>query len=391
MNRPGPPSAKRRLSIACLVALAATAIGSCDFSQTDPAASLPATPTLDAGVRSEEGQGATPSAMVPSGTISETPVRPTPTPLGPVRLTSGGCCARPFWGPGSDGVYFLDRPTDGALGIYMVDLQGGSPSMIEPGAVELSADLTWMATWAGGIVTIRERDSGEAWRVPSDGRMIRFSPHNDWIVWQIQSSNVAYLDRRRWTLRLASLASHDVTTPLGGIGGGFVGWGREETTLLFAGRQALDGPAGLWRSSLTGENAELLFPSERIRSPLVSPDGGWVALTVAFSGDQALDGLWIVSTEGDGAFKAPLFGAYRWRSEGALLVIPLGTGGGAVRPLQVNVKTQETASVALGQSEPLDIAGNTWEISPDGRWLVYRSQSDGNLWLIGLPDVTGGT
>jgi hypothetical protein len=369
-----------------LLILAASALGSCLFSQTvSPAPS--STPTVQTAAGPTSTRPNSPATVdVPPAPVATA----ASAPATPIRLTSDGCCVLPFWGPDSAAVYALNRPASGVLGIYAFDLEGGPPSLVQSGAVEFSPDLAWTASREGGVVSVRESGTDQSWRVPSDGRMIHFSPRSDWVAWQIQSSNVAYLDRRRWTLELGSLASHEVSSPLSGIGGGFVGWGPDEKTLLFSGRQVADGPAGLWRSSLTGQDAELLFPSERLRSPLVSPNGGWVALTVAFSGDPSQDGLWVVSTQTGVAFKAPFFGAYRWRSEGSLLVIPLEAGRAPARLLDVDAETEQTVTLPLGQGALADIANNTWEISPDGRWLVYLSAADGNLWLVRLPDGADG-
>ena len=187
-----------------------------------------------------------------------------------------------------------------------------------------------------------------------------------------------------------SLLSHEVDSPLSGVGGGFVGWGQSGSSLLFSGRQVLGGPAGLWQSSLDGSHPELIFSSESVRSALVSPGGRWVALTVAFTGDQAKDGLWVVSTVGKGAFKVPSFGAYRWRSEGILLVVPLDNGRSSIRLIQVDAALAHTKDVDLAPGTVGGIANNSWEVSPDGRWMVYQSAVDLNLWLIRLPGDSGG-
>jgi hypothetical protein len=292
----------------------------------------------------------------------------------------------PFWGPDSAAIYFLDRPPNGVLGTYRVDLTGDPATMFEAGAAEFSPDLVWAVTKDGGAVVLHNRIFGQTWRVASEGRMVRFSPQSDWIAWQIQSSNVADLDRRRWSLSLGSLDTRDVTAPLSGIGGGFIGWGISESNLLFSGRQEMAGPAGLWRSSVAGDDLNLIFPADAIRSPLVSPDGGWVALTVAFSGDQENDGLWIVATQTGGAFKVPQFGAYRWRSEGQLLVIPLENGQMPLRLVEASAPDGSVRELSLGPNEIPPIANNTWEVSPDGRWLLIQAASDGNLWLLRLPD-----
>jgi hypothetical protein len=368
-----------------LIVFLSVSLGSCDFSQTPPISSERDNRSVAGSMTSKAAPVFTSTAgaeEAPSFEVSTATSQPSPPPR---QLTAGGCCVLPFWGPDSAAVYFLDRPNGGPIGTYRVDLQGNPPSLVEPGAAVFSSDLNWMTTQVGGAIEVLDRMSGDTWKVPSQGRMVSFSPQADWVTWQIQSSNVANLDRRRWTLMVGSLSSRETSSPLTGIGGGFIGWGRSETALLFSGRQEMGGKAGLWRSALDGSDAALLFSAERIRSPQVSPQGGWVALTIAFSGDQSQDGLWLVSTRGQKSFRVPQFGAYRWRGEGSLLVIPLDNGRTAIRLIQVNAYDGQVKELKLPPHAIDAIVNNTWEVSPDGKWLVFQSATDGNLWLIRLP------
>lgn len=388
-DQPGRLSAKALLVGLPLIAFLGVGLGSCDLSPaTDPGelgtlfAVTPTAPNVLPVITSPAGA----EGVLPLETITPT----SQPPSSPLQLTSGGCCVLPFWGPDSAAVYFLDRPNGGEIGTYRVDLQGNPPMLVEPGAAVFSSDLHWSATLVGGVIEVQDRESGDTWKVPSRGRMVSFSPQADWVTWQIQSSNVANLDRRRWALSVGSLSTKETSSPLTGIGGGFIGWGLSESTLLFSGKQETGGEAGLWQSALDGSDAELLFAAERIRSPQVSPMGGWVALTISFSGDQSKDGLWLVSTQGKQAFRVPQFGAYRWRGEGSLLVIPLDNGRSPIRLLQVDANDGQVTELKLAPHAIDAIANNTWEISPDGQWLVFQSANDANLWLIRLPgDVEG--
>lgn len=316
---------------------------------------------------------------------------PSPTPVVVHRLTSGGCCAEPTWGPDSQAVYFLDRPSqEGELGIFRVDIDGRTPALAYPGVGVLSGDFGWMATDHAGRVTVTHLADGTQWMVPSEGRMVGFSPASDQVYWQTMSTDVTNVDKRRWDLTIGDLHSHAISSPVGGIGGGFVGWGPKESQLLFSGRQQTDGPAGLWVSNLDGSDRRLLFQADRIASPLVSPSGGWVALPVTFSGDTARDGLWVIPTDGAPAVKLSFFGAFRWRAEGELLVIPLEASGGRLRLIQVEARSGQGFELMSGSVFPQSVAGNTWEPSPDGAWIVFRSGEDGNLWLVGLPGPGAG-
>jgi len=389
-NQPGHPNIRALMMGLPLIAFLSASLGSCEISQTVSAS----------GVRQDRLAAATSiSETVPARTstvaANDLPTlearTATPQQSPPARqLTVGGCCVLPFWGPDSAGVYFINRPQGGPIGTYRVDLEGNPPSLVEQGAAVFSSDLNWLAAPVGGAIEVVDRRSGEIWQVPSQGRMVTFSPQADWVTWQIRSNNVANLDRRRWTLMVGSLSSRETSSPLTGIGGGFIGWGRSESTLLYSGRREMGGEAGLWQSALDGTDAVLLFSGERIRSPQVSPRGGWVALTVSFSGDQSRDGLWLVSTQGQESFRVPQFGAYRWREEGSLLVMPLEDGRTPIRLVQIDVDDGQVRELKLPPHAIEAIVNNTWEVSPDGKWLVFQSATDGNLWLVRLPSEAEG-
>jgi hypothetical protein len=118
----------------------------------------------------------------------------------------------------------------------------------------------------------------------------------------------------------------------------------------------------------------------------LSPQGGWLAYMVAFSGDPANDGLWVVATDGSGARKLDLFGAYRWRAEGRLVLIPLEAGAAGQRLVEVDAQTGALRELTGPALTPLHIAGGDWALSPDGSRVVFVSASDRNLWLVDLPE-----
>jgi hypothetical protein len=89
----------------------------------------------------------------------------------------------------------------------------------------------------------------------------------------------------------------------------------------------------------------------------------------------------------DRAIHLPLFGGYRWRSERALLVLAWETPEAAPGLWQVDVPDGEPRLLLREDELSLPIANNDWAVSPDGRWLVFLSWEDRNLWLLGLPDA----
>lgn len=339
----------------------------------------------------------TPAAnLVP--TLTPTPFKPQPPSTAtrsatqPFRLTHGGCCVDPAWSPDSDSLVVLAKPaTADVSGLYRVLLNGQAMKLIVSRPGVLSPSQSLVAYVESGQVYVQDLAAGTRWAIPSAGHMVRFSPDGSLVAWEVVSSGVTNLDRRRWELWVASPDGKNPHKVVSGIGGGFIGWTPDEAGWVFSGRLTEGGDSGVWVKDSIGAPPRLVFPSERIRSPLLSPERGWLALTVAFSANTDQDGLWLVPISSPGtAEKLPIYGSYRWRSENQLLVIPLETVTKNLPLMEFNATTQTLTRLLGLQSMGIHIANNTWLPSPDGQSLAFLSAEDMSLWLIGLPQVSGG-
>jgi hypothetical protein len=169
-------------------------------------------------------------------------------------------------------------------------------------------------------------------------------------------------------------------------GGDFIGWIGSEDGIVVSGRLAPYGPSGIWRISVEDGAGVLLKEIENPRDALLSPDSGWLAFTIAFDQDSELNGLWVMRTDGSMAKKLDMFGAYRWRSAGVLLVIPLDLEALGPSLWQVDVTSGESYQLTDPINTSLPIANNSWEPSPDGTRIVFLSSLDRNLWVLELPE-----
>jgi len=317
------------------------------------------------------------STPVPAPTI-------TPTPAPTLRqLTTGGCCVQPFWSPDSSEVWFIDRPGEGSpSGIWAVSLAGGPPRLVTERVGLFSPDMK-LAAYPERGQTYIERLGGERWIAPSGGRAISFSPDSQKILWQAASSSENF-DRRVVEVWIANVDGSDPQPVARLIGGGVSGWFPDGQRLLVNGRESAASDSFLAALHLADGSLTEIARGPRLRGGALSPAGGWAAHQITFSGAAGLDGLWLARTDGSGARRLEVFGAYRWRSEGRLLVIPLEADGASHRLLEVDAESGAVRALTDPAVTPFRVAVGDWAPSPDGRHVVFVSADDRNLWVIDL-------
>ena len=313
--------------------------------------------------------------------------RNSPRPL-PNRITEGGCCPYPRWSPDSEWVMIFDTGEKGdAPGLYSIPKDGGSPALLTGRIGVYSLDWSLVAYPEAGAVYIERWADGDRWVVPSPGRRVSFSPSGNQIAWELGYSGIRHPDLRQQAIWLADVdggAAREVVTVNGGH---LIGWAAGEEAIIVYGRLAPDGPAGIWMVSTENGAGQLLFEVEKPRSLLLSPAGGWLAFFMAFENQPDRNGLWIIGMDGKAKQHYPFIGAYRWREEGQLLVIPQDLDAPGPYLWQIDILEDVVWELTDPNLEKLPIASNDWQPSLDGSVIVFRSHEDHNLWVFPLPEL----
>jgi hypothetical protein len=329
--------------------------------------------------------------IVPKPTATPTlEVLPTPTAIAVVetsRLTTGGCCSYTAWSHDSEWVLFLDNPSEfEPAGLYGVPVDGGEPTLIHARVGAYSNSKAMVAYYEAGRMYVERWADRTRWSIPSEGRIVRFSPSGRQVGWEITTKSIQFPEvrqRKIWLSRFDGTQSREIVTVNGGV---FVGWADDESAILVTGRLAPSTPAGIWRIAIEDGAGKLLREVNRPRSPLLSPKGDWLAYYVAFDSNPENNGLWVMRTDGTGLQKLDLFGAYRWREDGVLLVIPIELNTAGASLWQVDLLHGETIRLTNPETSQIPIANNDWQPSPDGTRIVFLSSVDRNLWVFSLPD-----
>jgi hypothetical protein len=97
--------------------------------------------------------------------------------------------------------------------------------------------------------------------------------------------------------------------------------------------------------------------------------------------------LWTLKTDGSLVVRLPVYGSYRWRSEGELLVIPYDFEADGPYLWQINIENDQIWALTDPDEIELPIANNDWQASPDGEKIVFYSQTDRNLRVLRLPEI----
>lgn len=381
----GRPLATRiHLSLALGAFLAA-----CNFDPTaSPISTLASRPSPETTVPRIDVAVTPLPSLTPPGTVadSRTP-EATATPVPVLRqLTQGGCCTQPFWSPDGAQVWFIDKPAETQPGgIWGVSVTGGEPQFITDRLGLFSRDGSLVAYPQAGQTVIERLATGERWSVPASGRAIAFSPDDSQIAWQVASTSAGNFDRRLVEVWVANADGSQPRVVARLIGGGLGDWFPDGARLLVTGRETFDSDPMIASVNLADGVVTGLARGTNLRGAALSPEGGWVAYQVAFSGDTIADGLWVARTDGSEARELPTFGAYRWRREGQLVVIPLEPGAPSHRVLQIEAGTGEMIELTRPSQTPFRIAAGDWSLSPSGQHLVFVSGVDHNLWLLELP------
>ena len=130
----------------------------------------------------------------------------------------------------------------------------------------------------------------------------------------------------------------------------------------------------------------LLVDERQTSGVRVSNEGNWVSYYISFNPDEKRNGIWVQKTDGSGARKLDLWGAYQWRDDSHLLVIPARSAPDqAFEIWEINAETGEQQKLTDAAVTPLSILNGDWRVSPDGKYVVFVNSVDRNLWLLELP------
>jgi Tol biopolymer transport system component len=235
-----------------------------------------------------------------------------------------------------------------------------------------------------GVAVIERLPSGERWEVNTNGSPPAFSPDGQRMVWQVGSGGPT--NSRRSDLYLANVDGSEARFVATFIGGGAQAWFPDSARLLVVARPSLEvQERALMVLDLADGATRQLAQAERIGTVRLSPGGTWVAYLITFAPNPADNGIWLARTDGGGLKRLEQFGAYQWRDDDRLLLIPLEPGRGSHALWEVKAATGQARPLTDPAETPFKIANGDWSVSPQGDRIVFVNALDRALWLLQFP------
>jgi hypothetical protein len=303
-------------------------------------------------------------------------------PIGvPRAISSAGCCVSPFWNKDSSRVLFIDKPNADPAAIYGIDASNPSTPQREFSQV-VRLSLSEQFAILNGTNTMLERlATGERVSIPATS--VLFSPSEKQVAWTV-SGQSARFDTVQTTVFVANLSLEPKfrlsnTRAVAVLyGGGLSGWLGEQALLLNGKQKAATRDRDLMQLDLKTKNLKTFSSALNFRGLSVSPNGQNVLYYVAFD-SQTKNGLFALNTRTGQKQKLPWFGSYRFRDASRVVFIPMQSSQTHVL-LEWDLRTGKQRKLADLQSK---VAGDDWQLSPNGSSVVFVSGSRINV--VDLP------
>jgi len=300
-----------------------------------------------------------------------------------VRISRPGCCVNAQWTPDSTQLFVLDKPPGGALGLYRLPADGSAPGgvfMRTPALVSLDGAYALEPLGPSSAAALRLTDGARV-VVPTSGGDAIWSPQG-----QLAWATYGDASRDDWiplTVFVTSPFRPGATVQrLPTVyGGRLIGW-LNATTVLLTGRLTRnDARRAVLKIDVSSKAVQVLAQGTWLSGVQVSPGGGRVVYRVTLD-TPGHNGMFVVDTTTATVVPLALFGSARWQDPDHLLFIPFEPGQASQRLAQLDVVSGEVVALLPLQDK---VAHDDWQVTPDGRRVVYLSQMDHALQVLTLP------
>jgi hypothetical protein len=303
-----------------------------------------------------------------------------------IRLTKPGCCVSPFWSADSQRVLFIDKPDSKSATVYAINTNKPDRPERALSSVALLSPSQRIAVMPAATSILERLSDGRRVRVPS-GANIFFSRSETQIAWSVATEGGRFDTQanRVYTAKITGKSTGDFTLEKPKLiaslyGGGTAGWLNENELLLTGKTDPKQRDRSLRVVDLRDQGIRTLTTALNIRGLSINPTGTQIAYYVAFD-SAARNGMYVQDVRTGARQRLDWIGSYRWRDSNRLVYVPLEASA-THRVLQWDVRSKQSESLVTLESR---IAGDDWQVAPNGSRIVFFSAADRSLRVLALP------
>ena len=230
-----------------------------------------------------------------------------------------------------------------------------------------------------GYIRIVDSSNGEEWTTPLLGATPAMNPANTHLTWTTSTgSSVPGQGRPITSIWLSDITGYG-TRQIFSDRGSSAQW-------LDANRLLIRQNSGhedvlLHVYDIRDDSLYTLGTWKNLVQLEIAPGGGAIMFYLLWQGEPS--GVYVISTqEGAQAQKLPWFGAYQWRDAESVYYIPLDVTTPYQTLAYYNIATGEDRVLITPDDIAFTIMNGDWEVSADGRRIIFQNEVDWNMWLL---------
>ncbi|MFW5748269.1 MAG: M23 family metallopeptidase [Chloroflexota bacterium] len=294
------------------------------------------------------------------------------------------CCWSHWWDPvDPDRFYVIDGSPGQRAAVSAWDATTGTVAGIvnaAPPAVT-SPDGRYEIYNNGGYARIVDRTNDSEFTTPLLGATPAINPGGTRLTWTTRSAGVLPGQARPiasvWVADLDGYNARQIASEPDLSGR----WLDADRLLL---SQRSSGPqTTLSVYDLRDNSRFTLGTFDNIRGLTVAPGGAHLMFYLLFQPEPAASGVYLLATTPDPQpVHMPWFGAWRWRDSGSVYYLPFDPSSPHHTLAHYDITTGEDRILVVPETQPFTIMNGDWDVSADGRRIIFQNALDRNMWLL---------
>lgn len=299
------------------------------------------------------------------------------------RIGFDRCCWRRWWHP-IDGtrLYVIDGSAGSRAAYYEWLPADGQISQLVSAAPPpfWSPDASHTLLYANGVISIQRSLDGALWQVNTGGSVPAISTDNSQLLWIMRDGVAVPGQSAPGTRLFVSSITGENVRQIEVEAGANANW-LDATRILISSRQQQNTTLSIYDTA--DDSRFILGEWNSIRGISVSPGGRYLSFYQTWQSDVLQNAVYLIETQPNALpTRMPWFGAWRWRDAESLYYIPFNPASENHQLMYFHITTGEQRPLTDPAVQPFTVMNGDWDVSADGRLMVFQNAADGEMWLM---------